>query len=535
MPVTTLIENTQTDLDDKRIVALRAKCELYTTFEDNWKFYLSAYEGGPDFLTQDNLFRHFRESETDYLDRCKRAHNMNYCEPLVDFFTNFIFSEAIDRNGGSEVPFYNDFILDVNKKGDNIDEFMRQVSDDSQIFGMSYIMVDSPKFSKDEVVTKSDEVLKGIRPYFVLIKPEEIIDWIVDDFGVLSYIKRRQYDRQVIGGEMLKIEKYAEWYPDRVEESVVDVTDLQKIKILSYKVPFDNVLGKIPLVVSRHKKSKKYPFMGLSFLRDFAGNNREIFNLTSLLQEFLYRQAFNILTMEQDSSVNLKDAQDGVIGTANSINYPKGGKPPQYITPPSDPAKFIQSECSRIKNEMFTRAAQDALNELFNGEGASGFSQAQSFSKTVPFISSRADMLEQTEVRLMSLVMEWMGKAWDGKIKYKDRYELTNLTDALTQFQILVKDLQVPSKTFVKAELKRLVHEYDSKLPIELVAQIDKDIDGMNFTEWMSVQEEALVGVAPGGGTSPGEQQQPKSTGTMSEVQAESGGKNAATTKLKNK
>jgi hypothetical protein len=318
--------------------------------------------------------------------------------------------------------------------------------------------------------------------------------------------------------------------PGHAKITKVDITNSDKPVVVAEE-DVDIDLDEVPLVVVRYKRSKRDPFVGLSFLRDFAYNNREIMNLTSLLQEFLYRQAFNILAKEVETSVPLTGQSEGDVGTANVLEFPKGAQAPKYISPPADPARFIQDERGRIKNEMFVRAAQDFVSEIFNGEKSSGFSQAQSFSKTVPFISSRADALERAENTLMRLTMKLMGKEWTGKIKYKDRYELTNLSDALTQLQILVRDFQMPSEDFVKTELKRLVHEYDDKLPPDQLAKIEKQIDDMDFKSWMAVQKQALVGR----GSSPSEQQKPKGTGTLQEVVAEAkvNPNVAATKKLK--
>lgn len=520
----------QTAADKERIEQLRQKGFLYADSYDQWRFFLTAYEGGSGFANRENLFKHSREHDDDFADRVKRVHNFNYCEPLVDFFTNFIFSESIDRNGGPDESFFRDFRKNVNKKGDSLDDFMRQVCDDMQIFGMVYVLVDAPVVA-ETVVTKQQEQDLGIQPYWVLIKPTEITDWVVDEFENFLYVKRMQIVQEMAqGGSRRSIERYTEFYPDSIVISDIDITKPSEPLFLGER-RLENTLGVVPIRVARYKRSKKVPFMGLSFLRDFAYNNRTILNLTSLLDEFLYRQAFNILVKQVDSNLPPDaTADDTVVGSNNLLEYPKEANAPAYISPPVDPAKFIQDERARVKNEMFVRASQDALNEIFNGEKASGFSQAQSFSKTVPFISSRADVLEAMENSLMELTMKRVSKTWQGKIKYKDRYELTNLTDALTQFLMLVRDLQLGSEKFVKSELKRFVREYDGKLPSEVLGEIESQIEGIDFKEWSSIQKEALVGK----GQSPGEQQKPKGTGTMAEAEAESrSNKTAATTKLK--
>lgn len=515
--------------EDKELQRLRSVNSLYEVCNPRWDFYMEAYQGGEEFANGRNLFKHSRENPRDFDDRCLRIHNMNYCESLVDFFTNFIFADTIERTGGGNEAFYRSFVLDVNKKKDPVDAFMRKVCTDAQVYGQSYILVDMPPLPDDPYFSKADEADLGISPYWVLIRPSEITDWVEDDFGRLVYAKRKQFTTEVVAYRQVRYEKYTEFYSGQIVVTLVDITNRDKPEVLP-AVTTANPVGVIPIVVARYKEDRNNPFVGLSFLRDFAFNQREVMNLTSLLQEFLYRQCFNVLAMETETAFPAKEDTDGDLGTSNVVNYPKGAKAPSYISPPADPAKFLQDERQRVKNEMFLRASQDAINELFNGEKSSGFAQAQSFYKTVPFISSRADMLESVETQLMQLTMLWLGKEWDGKIQYKDRYELTNITTALTQFQILTRDLQITSETFVKAELKRLVHAYDGKLTVDEQTKVDSEIDAIVFTDWISVQKEALLGVS---GTSPGSQQKPKDTMTIDEHAKEAKVDDSAATRLK--
>src|SRR5208282_5033022 len=128
------------------------------------------------------------------------------------------------------------------------------------------------------------------------------------------------------------------------------------------------------------------------------------------------------------------------------------------------PAKFLQDERTSNVMAMYKIAAQDTQNDLFNGGKSSGFSKAVSFQTTVPKIATRAETLEQMEMRLMSLTFQFMGKEWKGSVKYKDHYQITNLTDALSQLSTLFKDLQITSKTFAEMQMKRMIDEFDGKL-----------------------------------------------------------------------
>lgn len=522
------IENFHSEAEKNEVKRLRLTHELYDIYDPDWKLYLAAFEGGSAMACEANLWQHFRENDEDYRDRIARLHYMNYCKPLVKFYTNFIFTETIQRNGGANDAWYQDFVKNVDRKGTPIDEFMQNVTDDDQVVGMLYVLVDAPPAPTglERPLTVQDERDLKISPYWVLIRADEILDWVTDEFDNLKYLKRKQSLNTLEGRERKKIERFTEWYPDAIETSEIDNTDPRN-PVLRPKQTVKNSLGYLPFVVLRYERSKIHPYMGNSFLIDFAANNREIMNQTSLLQEFLYRQCFNVLAKETDGQVPTRDQEDQVLSSNNVLDVPKGAAMPQYISPPSDPAKFVQSERDYIKQEMFRRAAQDALNEMFNGEGASGFSQAQSFSKTVPFISTLADSLERTEHQLMTMTLDRLGKQWDGKIKYKDRYELTNLTDAITQLSMLAKDLQIVSPTFFKEEMKRLIAEYDGKIPVDLRNKIISEIDAMDMKSWQETQKQALIGQPK----TPAGQQKDKSTGTMAEAAAESNNTPAATKK----
>lgn len=513
------VEREKTEMD-----RLRMAHELFTFMAPEYDLFLSAYEGGRDMLTANHLFRHPRENIEDFQERLKRAHYVNYIDQIVSYFSNYIFSETIDRDGADNSGFTDEFLPNVDRRGNDIDAFMKTVSDDMQIFGMTYTLVDAPKGDPNidpSSITKQYEKDNGIRPYWVLIKAIEIVDWVVNDFDEFDYLKRRQVVNEISGGVISSIEKYTEWYRDRVEVSRIDVTDSAKPKLLAKEViPSD--LTYVPVVVTRYGRSKRHPHLGVSFIRDLAYNNREIFNLTSLEQDYLYRQAFNILAVQTESNIPLAEQQDGEFGTANRMEYPKGADAPSYVSPPSGPAEHIAKTIQRIKSEMFARASQDTLNELFNGEGSSGFSQAQAFSKTVPFIASRADILEKTEVALMVMTLDRTSKTWNGKVKYKDRYEITNINDALTHLQQLARDLMLPSETFIKESLKRLVHEFDNKMPPDMLRVVEDQIDSMDFDAWQETQKEALVGKS-NQGNSPGAQQKPKQAGTTTaQAKAES-------------
>lgn len=490
------VSDIKQDKDKREIERLRGKGALYLKYEPLWSFFLAAYEGGKDFASAANIFRHPREHPDDFNGRATRLYYHNYCYPLVDFFTTFIYTDTIQRDGAENKDVYDKFITDVNKKGEDITEFMTQVSDDMQIFGMSYQLVDAPPKPAGGM-TQAQQDEQGIRPYWVLVRPTEVLDWATDSFDQFTYLKRVECQTR-IGAGMAKqsIERYTEWSLAEIMISEIDVTNPDDPILLPQGAPLANEMKKIPFNVTRYKRSKTDKFMGMSFLNDIAFISREVMNLTSLLQEFLYRQCFNILAMESDPNVPEIEQMQGEISTANMLKYAQGTKEPKYITPPVQPAQFLQSEREANVAAMYKIAAQDTQSDLFNGHKSSGFSKSQSFQTTVPKIATRAESLEATEMQLMKLTFEYMDKKWNGTIKYKDHYQITNLTDALQQLSTLFKDLQIKSKTFAEVQMKRMIDEFDGKLSADQRKKVYTEIEGIDWDDWFDTMELAFLGRA---------------------------------------
>src|ERR1017187_1830621 len=262
----TQLASSQNDQEDVELKRLRFQNETYREYKGRWEFYLSAYQGGEDFANGNNLFRYCRETLEDFTERCKRVHNLNYLEPLVGFFTNFIFADSITRRGNTNEKWYLNFIKNVNKRGDDIDKFMRQVSTDAQVFGMIYILADSPTLptTSDDpeavqpIITRQYEIDNGIQPYWVSIKPDEILDWTLDDFGKLMYVKRMQLVTEASPRGRFAFEKYTEYYPGQAVVTQVDVTDATKPTVLA-PTTFTTTLTDIPMVVARYKRGKLHP------------------------------------------------------------------------------------------------------------------------------------------------------------------------------------------------------------------------------------------------------------------------------------
>lgn len=472
--------------EEAEIRRLRRKHTDYEKTEDHWRFMLRAYEGGPNYVGEDTLFRHQREHKADYHDRLRRAHYQNFCQSLVDFVPEYIFSQDVERDAPEDVhDEYELFKVDVDRCGTELNAFMQTVAEDMRIFGMVYIHVDMPAkpielYDKELSVQEAADLGLTV-PYWVNVRPLEVLDWHADTKGNLLYVKRVEHTAMEDGkGGFMDVERYSEWYPDRYTISTVRLGDDGEDELWDV-VMRDNQWGIVPFVPVYFKRLKSNRDLGLSFLQDIAYQNRAVFNNTSMIDEFLSRQCFNMLAIPAKTAVPMKDQVEGHIGSSNVLEMPTDATHvPQYVSPPVDPAQFIQSERENTIREMYRQAAQDVTSELMSPGRFTGDSMKQQFARTIPVINKTADALQYAETRAMKLWCKIQGKTWTGKISYKDDYSVTNLMDLLLQLAMIFNDVSLFSETFIKEEWKRVVREFDGKLDPETQAAIFAEIDAMS-------------------------------------------------------
>jgi hypothetical protein len=285
---------TQAEQDEAEMERLRSYCADYKAHAPHWRFMLRSYEGGPDYVNEDTLFKHPREVQQDYLGRVKRAYFSNYCQPLTDFVPEYIFSQDVERQAPAELKdAFEQFKINCDRNGTALNTFMQIVGEDMRIFGMVYIMVDKPAIPANRTgVDLSVAEAKDLgvdQPYFVLVRPLEVLDWRVSDLGNLIYLKRVQRTCNVEGEAFRDVERYTEWRADQIKISEIDVTDPKDPK-LKRGTWTPNPLTVIPFIPVFYKRSKSNRDLGQSFLQDIAYQNRAVFNQTSLIDEFLYRQ-----------------------------------------------------------------------------------------------------------------------------------------------------------------------------------------------------------------------------------------------------
>lgn len=475
--------------EEKRLEQLYSTSASYDKNIERWLFFLRSYEGGPDYVGEDTLFKHMREDRESYNDRLDRAVYLNYCKGLVDFVPEFIFQTPVNRVPGPAVQEeFKKFEINVDRNGTHIDQFYRGAAEEARIYGLVWIGADKPKVpegEKEQLSVQRAQELAVDMPYLFVVRPPEVLDVIVDEFGRPEYFKRISRKRQYADGGVTEFDIITQWTPAEVITTTIDVTDQEK-KRVAHEDRLPNPWKAVPFVPLLHQRSKADKDDGISFLQDIAYQNRTVFNYTSLLEEFLSRQGYSFLAVETSARVPTRGDATSELGTSNVMEVPEGIKYPAYVTPPVDPAQFIQSERAALIVEMYRQAAQDLATEV-SATPASGDSLRQKFGRSIPVISRMADNLHQCEQEVLRLWAKMLKKDWaDGRVTYRSDYSAQSLMSMILELSAVLNNLKVLSPTFIREEWMRIIRELDGRIPRETMEAIRAEID--------AISDETLVG-----------------------------------------
>jgi hypothetical protein len=439
----------------------------YTSFQNDWLFYMQSYVGGRQYTTDANIFQHLRETEQDYSKRLKRATFTNYCRSVVDLYTSFIFGVETSVMRDFEGDQYLDFHQNIDLRGNTVDDFMQQVATYAQIFGFCGILVDTPP-RDDSIITLRDQQESGLRPYLVIYQPPDIVDWSLDRFGQLLWVRLREQvsdndDPFAEADDKVVYRTFTrnEWYLHDDEQALIEQDT--------------HGLGQVPFVTAYFRRHPQYPFVGLSQLVDIGPLNRLLANVSSYIDEFVSKQAFPFLASSENPMMPDGQEPESIISASNVFNYPQGGQPPSYVSPPTDPAQFMQNFSSEFLIQQILRAAH--LDHRALAE-QSGVAKQYDFHQLNHVLSRFSRNLEMAESQVMGLYHAWTGQdANDFAVDYPDNFEIETISQALANSKLVREIYGDKSPTFTSEHLRRLARRLAPKLEEDLAATIMEELE----------------------------------------------------------
>lgn len=379
----------------------------YLARQHDWNFYRQSYIGGSEYITGRNLFSHRLEHRTDAARRQQRSYFLNHCRTIVDRMTALLFEKGFEIT--PEPPLY--LMADADRRGNNLIQLARRAATLSSIYGNIFIRIDVPRAGEILPKTRLEELEMGLRPYLDLVDPGDVLNWEVDEGGALTWCLTREPLglNEVTGGSrpvqsegqeiVYRLWTREGWYLFAKRKG-------------QWKAIDEGVhnLGLVPLVSLKHRSLDAGP-CGESMLRDVGIINREIYNLSSLLQEIIYRQTFGQLVAQGSSDEYVGEEETlAKLGTSSIFLYPDGREAPSYISPNTENADVILQQIDRMIVEIYRISNLNPPESLAQRtQPESGIAHAYRLIDTAGTLRDKSDGLASALETAL-----WIASVWEG-------------------------------------------------------------------------------------------------------------------------
>jgi len=408
---------------------------IWDMWIDEWDFLINAFEGGQNFLRENYLHQHERESPEGYAGRKSRAYYLNYVKLVINLWISHMKKALPDRDKALKSLEFSDFAENIDLKNHTIDEFwIGRVFPLVEAVGMVHVVLSDyipDTVNPDNIITMKNQNDAGIRDRLVVKLPQRMINWKLQSDGSYDWV---MFENQYISQD--------DWKSDVVE--VVDYTVLTKteeIQVNEANKETNRIahnLGFVPVITVKGRESEQYEGLGIAGMYDVSIINREVYNISSLIQEFLYKQCFNFLAGPEDI---ISDEEGKIKLGANGILPLTGDMKPFYVTPPIDPADFLQKERDKLIQEMYRHSIlRDKSIE--KNDPASGISKAYDTDETGQHLSEKIMCVEDAENLLIKMYYKKHGISFDKEeryVRYPKNYDIKTINDELFEITEIFK------------------------------------------------------------------------------------------------
>lgn len=448
-------------------------------------FFIRSYMGGRFYRAGDYLVKHPFESETNYKRRQDLAYFYNYCAPIIDILTAYLYRKAPERSYGSlssapappriPVTLFDAFWWNCDYEGTTFDQFMRNAQRLASVYHRVSIIVDKPQGLP---LTQAQALEQDIRPYLALVTPENLLDWRyarVNGRLVLDQVKIKEAEN------LYRIWTRNDWELWRLSE------DGKEVKLLDAG---EHGLGEVPLVHLYNKKSGIRD-LGISDLTDIADINRNIYSICSDANEIIESAAFPMLTMPYEKGT----AAEQEVGPKNVLQFdPENpNSRPAWLEAPHSSLAEIRNWLEKHCQEMARIAKMGGIRNTENSNQPwTGVAIEAQMDQLKAALVEKADNAEQAELDIFRLWAKWEGGKFEGDVKYPKEFAVRDLTITL-QNAINAQNAKIISVTFEKERQKKIVSatlpELDEARREEIYTQIEEGIEKVKTGDLIQLYE----------------------------------------------
>ena len=401
---------------------------FYSANQAIWQRSRAAYGGGRRYISI-ALIRHLAEIDIEFAERIARGYYINYPRRVARIITQYAIAQRPERINASP-----DYVEDWSRTGLRVDEVMRQVSTMLNVFGCAWLCVDMPAF--DGVKTMRDEIAERLRPYCVALSPLDVVDWCYGEDGKFLWVltKERRQDRSDPFKQPVTIDIRRLW--TRQDVTVVANYSTGETNVRR----FEHSLGVVPLLYQCEVDG--YGMDANHWFEDVVSISDAILNNESEAQMNIVKQMFGMLVVSESFANNaskheIEDADGNKTETTAQviarsvaiIESPEDKGVSRYISPSGTENATIREDNQRLKREMFEMIGLALSKETKLVESSE--SKLWDFQGVEQYLKTRADMLEQLEIKAWEMMHQWNPSIPVPSVNYNRNFAVLDLKDAI--------------------------------------------------------------------------------------------------------
>ncbi|HGL3975956.1 TPA: hypothetical protein ACKEVN_002455 [Acinetobacter baumannii] len=455
----------------------------YEALVAHWNFMEETYNGGRKWFSF-NIFRYIKEGDKEFKNRIERAYRFNHTREVVDLINKYLFKQAITRNDKDAPQCVIDFWKSATKGNLTINDFVRQVSKKTSLFGRVGIVVDRSRADM-EIVSRQDEVEANLHTYSYIVEPQRLLDYSFDENGELNWILIHEIgrdDEDPFDSSGKPVNRFRLW--TKQHWALYEVKEGKGKKVAVSLVDSSNHdLGEVPVILADNIIGDDQ-YSAPALIDDIAYLDRATANYLSNLDAIIQDQTFSQLAMPAQNLMPGEESHDKLLemGTKRVFLYDgEGGSQPFYLSPDVKQADLLMTTINKIIGEIYhtvglagERTKQDNAVGIDN---SSGVAKAYDFERVNALLTAKADSLETIENKIVRLVAKWNGERIDDKdsyVSYPDNFDTRGLYD---EFDISARLMLIEAPDTVRrTQMEAVIDKLFPQLAKELKEKMLKEL-----------------------------------------------------------
>lgn len=395
------------------------------------------------------LPRHQEETDQGYRERLASAVLLNRVEQTLDTLSGKPFSEPIKLNEDVPKAIEETILPDVDLQGNNLDVFARQWFREGMAKALCHVLIDMPRPAPREdgqPRTLADDRREGLRPYWVMIKPECLLfarSEVINGVEVLQHVRIIEHYMEQDGFAEVCKRRIRVLEPGLVQlwEPVKKSNAQKEEWVLADE--WATGLNYVPLVT--FYADRQGFMMGKPPLLDLAHLNVAHWQSASDQRHILTVSRFPILAC---SGASGEDSDPVVVGPNKVLYNPDPAGRFYYVEHTGQAIAAGRTDLKDLEEQMAGYGAE-FLKRKTGGQTATA--RALDSAEATSDLSAMTGLFEDALAQALDITAEWMRLGTNGgTVELVKDYDLSE-TDApgLQALQVAREKRDISRKTYL--------------------------------------------------------------------------------------